>query len=137
MTETTASEPAAADTSASASDVTLKPLSLQSVRTEQEALFMRPTRRQSKAPSMKLFSYQEEAQAAPVVLDAEETSHDVMMRNYSFDKFREAMMSGSPKSILLGEEENSDTHWRATGHTRAAYERHVQPLERILDNEDA
>lgn len=118
--------------------MTLKPLSLQTVRAEQEALFSRPSRRQSKAPSVKLFSYQEEvAQAAPVVPDAEETSHDVMMRNYSFDKFREAMMSGSPKSILLGEEEGADTHWRATGHTRAAYERHVQPLERILDNEDA
>jgi hypothetical protein len=85
--------------------------------------------------TMNLFSRKlDELDAAPVAKPGSEaveaeTSHDVMMRNYSFDKFREAMMSGSPKSILLGEEED-DAHWRATGHTRAAYERHVQPLHR-------
>lgn len=89
--------------------------------------------RKSRSPAFnKLALYSkapEEAVAAPPA-EAAETSHDVMMRNYSFDKFRSAMMSGSPKSILLGEEEQDDAHWRATGHTRAAYERHVQPMNR-------
>ena len=93
--------------------------------------------------TMNLFSRKaDELDAAPVAkpgaeADAEaETSHDMMMRNYSFDKFREAMMSGSAKSILLGEEED-DAHWRATGHTRAAYERHVQPMRSAFEAEEA
>ena len=64
------------------------------------------------------------------------SSHDNMMRKYSFENFREAMMRGSPKSILGGDEEDevssSERIWRSTGHTRAAYERHVQPLARQM-----
>jgi hypothetical protein len=64
------------------------------------------------------------------------SSHDTMMRKYSFENFREAMMRGSPKSILGGEEDDekssSERIWRSTGHTRAAYERHVQPLARQM-----
>ena len=70
-----------------------------------------------------------------------ETSHDSLMRKYSFESFREAMVNGSPKSILVGDNdcedcEEFDPSWRATGHTRAAYERHVQPLQRTLRQSD-
>ena len=107
---------------------------------------MRAGRRGRAAKSevtLSLFSRKpDELDAAPAVKPGAaeaaeaETSHDVMMRNYSFDKFREAMMSGSAKSILLGEEEE-DAHWRATGHTRAAYERHEQPMRGAFDAEEA
>lgn len=69
--------------------------------------------------------------------EQQESSHDSLMRKYSFESFREAMVNGSPKSILVGDNdcvdcEEYDPSWRATGHTRAAYERHVQPLQRSL-----
>ena len=62
-------------------------------------------------------------------------AHDNMMRKYSFENFREAVSRGSPKSILSGDDEDitsTERMWRSTGHTRAAFERHVQPLARHL-----
>jgi hypothetical protein len=119
---------AASPVVAMSTDVTLDTKSMQ-----HKKIFFKGNATKSKG-QFSLFSKSEEKAAAnPISSKVEkESSHDVLMRNYSFENFRNATMNGSPKSILVGEEDNTeDINWRATGHTRAAYERHVVPLGRL------